>query len=473
MARWKAFLVLVSLVSVIASACGESPSQPGEGDPGGGDGDQPTLPVVRGGDRIIWDQVGESFQAVSGFTFRFLVDGGQSALSDVRCSNTRSESGYPCSGQLPSLAPGRHSLQLVAIAGSQESAPSSPLLVMASSLSADEAATELEQSSMPALSGDNASCLTAGGECYDAQPIATGLGSVSALLSTPDGQVLFIEDQRHVRVVGDRGLAAEPALSIDDRSRLVGLAIPSDFERTRLVFVAWAEMIDGGRDRINVTRYREVSGTLGEGATIITGLEIPSGRAAPIAIDDQGLLYLALPTAGGIESGAPVLRFGPDGTVPATNPLFSPVIGSGGFENPSGLVWDPAGRQMWLSDRDARSRFPILTLPVSKDGRIGASLSPAVGNPSVEPDDAPVSLALTRSTQARARLWLVSQSGSVLQSPVLSQLSFTRAGFAPLGRVTAVGSGRGAHLLLGVSQSAQSGSSVWRLVPRAEARSLP
>jgi hypothetical protein len=110
------------------------------------------------------------------------------------------------------------------------------------------------------------------------------------------GELIFVvEGNARIRVIADDVLRDEPSLALDAGARVTGIAVPPDFGQTRTVFIAWTQPSRSGGETLNITRYRELLGTLGEGATIVTGLPVSSGLAAPIAIDDQGLIYVALP----------------------------------------------------------------------------------------------------------------------------------------------------------------------------------
>ena len=114
-------------------------------------------------------------------------------------------------------------------------------------------------------------------------------------------------------------LVPTPALTLPDPdSRLLSIAIDGSSSDRASVFVAWSEVTADGRTRLNVTRYREVAGTLGEGAAIITGLHFAQGASAPIAVDGRGLLYVAVPAPATDDHGM-VLRFTRDGFVPEIN----------------------------------------------------------------------------------------------------------------------------------------------------------
>src|SRR5262245_63378005 len=108
---------------------------------------------------------------------------------------------------------------------------------------------------------------------------------------------------------------------------------------------------------MGITRYREVAGTLGESATIVSGLSFREDAIAPMAVDREGYLYVALPApadTAGLNSDAiaeqtgRVLRFTRDGLVPPTNRGASPVIAEG-YATPRGLAVDAQQGRLWLA----------------------------------------------------------------------------------------------------------------------------
>jgi len=442
------------------SACGSDGLPSGPDDPGGGDGAPVTL---NGGERLAWDQTSGT-QAIQSYTFRFFVDGTESALSDVRCEAGSSSGSFRCSGLLPPMVVGLHSLEVAAVAAGEQSNTSVPLLVrvIATSVSGTPSVpTVTTVASAPPSELDV--CVPEA--CYRARQVATGVGLVSAMAVVPGGRLFFIERGQVVRAVED-GQAGPPVLIADPaRSRLIGLVVPPDFSETRRVFVAWAERTGMG-EVLNVTRYREVEGSFGEAATIITGLPIPEAAGAPVAMDDQGLLYVALPADPVSGSEGTVLRFDADGRVPAANPGPQPAI-SAGYDQPSALAWDAANRQIWLTGIDPRmAPISLLRLPVSPEGNVGVLAVPHTElpeGPSPAPGFLPALAVSSDVVSGMPRLWLVAAPGFVVAGSVDAEPTLGRADLDPLGSVVSVaGSAWGEDVYI-ASAPGQAGSSgqIW------------
>ena len=197
----------------------------------------------------------------------------------------------------------------------------------------------------------------AAGPCSDCMARvfrARGLGAISALTTTRDGRLFFIEDRRHIRIAAAPSAAVlPPALSARDGVEFTGLALASDFERSGHVFVAATRRnTDGTRD-ITIVRYRDVHNRLGEGAVAVSGLRLWSDRDAPFTVDRLGRIYVAMPLDGRVH-GDPhagyLLWFEANGRVPAEARGGSPILAHG-FASPVAL--DAEGGELWLVGADA------------------------------------------------------------------------------------------------------------------------
>jgi glucose/arabinose dehydrogenase len=278
---------------------------------------------------------------------------------------------------------GTHKLELSSIVDGVESRLSQPLLVTFSS----SALT----ASVPALAADGRSrgvsglvctTATAGAVCYDVETIADGLDQVTALSATPNGELLFVEGGSRLRVYSAGVLIPEAALTPRDAgSRLTGLAVDSQFSESRAVFVSWTEPAGDGGQRMNVSRYRLLANSLGEGATIVGGFPMEGNSLAPLTVDRQGLLYVALPAeAVAMRDGAPpslfggaVLRVDRRGLTPAANASHSPVI-SYGYSQPAYLAVEPVSGRLWLGGKNTER--PVSSAEMSQRGNASWPVSP-------------------------------------------------------------------------------------------------
>ena len=341
---------------------------------GGDDSKEPDPIPIHGGERLAWNQAAGSVQALRAHTFRLYVDGSLAQFANARCEEASTAAGYECSGRLPNMSPGRHVLEMTSVMNGDESPRSSPLTVMFSSSSQSTATAPSTLSTRP---GDSASaaaaCASTSGACYDVRVVARDLNGPTDLTPTPDGRLFFVEGGRYVRVIDDGTLLPDSALALssDPASRIVGLAADTAFDRTRAFFVAWTETTGAGVTLVNITRYREVNNSLGEGAQIVTGLSIPADARVPLAVDADGLLYAALPgdsdaarnRAAQAAFAGVVLRFDRDGLTPRANPRPSPIV-SNGYAQPTALAIDAINRRVWLGGLSAgRPSVASFTIP--------------------------------------------------------------------------------------------------------------
>jgi DNA-binding beta-propeller fold protein YncE len=453
---------LVSCLALGASGCGEDDSSSANSVP------------IRGGERLAWNQSVNSPREINAFTFRLYVDGAESTLSGIKCSGASSRS-YDCSGTLPFMAPGPHVLELTAVLDGAESSRSQSLTVLLSATApvTSVIAPSASDLTTPASLAGAAVCPddAADGRCYHIEFVAGNLVAATALAPAPDGRLFFVEGSDRVRVIEGDQLLPDPMIVSQPTSRIVGLVVDSDFSSTRFVFVAWAQTGPGGHDVLNVTRYREVGGTLGEAATIVQGLPFPDEGAAPLAVDAAGLLYVAVPAT---QSGPGIVaRFTRDGATPADNPRASPALGPG-YTTPSGLAVDSAAGRVWLAGRDRQWLSALgLTTGSSAATSIRPNLLEAPTGrptaPSQEQERGP-SLAMGSTKWARdGRELLATQAGRLFTSALTNgQLSgFRELRLPRTVQAQKVGAdGRGRLWVAVTTGQSNTATSIIRLGPR-------
>src|SRR5438128_8714610 len=71
---------------------------------------------ISGNERLGWDQPANDRSAIASLRYSIYVDGIRSELTEVSCAATPSPAGFACSGRLPPLPPGSHTLELTAVA---------------------------------------------------------------------------------------------------------------------------------------------------------------------------------------------------------------------------------------------------------------------------------------------------------------------------------------------------------------------
>ena len=271
-------------------------------------------------------------------------------MTGVSCSATAGTAGFPCSGELPPMSSGAHTLQIAAVSGPEEavveSDRSGPLQVIVSAalLAATAPAAEWQRIE-PEPTRD--------GVRLHADKLADGLDRPADAAFAPDGR-LFIAERGQVRVLSNGVLQETAALSLpaDDTSqRLLSIAFDPDFQRTRIVFVL--QTIDS-RDGpvVFLARYRELRGVLGQRAVLFQSVVDGGGDpSAMMRVGRDGKLYIVI---GSEDSGGKVFRLNPDGTMPRDQTGSSPAV-AGGVGVARGLVSDPRTPLLWIVDNDSTS----------------------------------------------------------------------------------------------------------------------
>ena len=187
--------------------------------------------------------------------------------------------------------------------------------------------------------------------CPTVTALGTVLGGVSALAALPDGRALVVEDGRRIRVARAGAVDETPAAQVSQASaRISALALDPRFAATHRVLVGETRTTERGR-LLDVVRYREVNGLLGEPAVVVVGLRLEGSGDVHLAMDEQGDIFVALPGPTPAVAGS-LLRFGIDGSVPRDNPSSSPAVGAGPAAPKAlaavgvGMLWsvDEAGR---------------------------------------------------------------------------------------------------------------------------------
>jgi hypothetical protein len=373
---------LLASVAILATACDrDSPSNDG-GDPSGGN-----APIVlRGGERLGWDQPTVGGANPSSYTYIMYIDGAATPLTNVACSS--SSSGFTCSSLLPRMNPGRHSLTLVASQGSAMSAPSRPLEV-----SVVVAATLPEQISRDEKSIAQPRC-TGTDPCYRSTELLRSPGVISSPVSGLNGRILFVVDGRQIQSVAPGATAPDVLLNVDTpAARILSIAAPrsGQGDGSSLVWVTSTETRADATRVLTTTRYRLVEDTLGEGAVVVS-MTIPNVEPR-VVIDNDSHLFIALPSTG--STPASVWRLMADGTTPRSqnSPDFSSVP-----RELRAIALTPEG-QLWVSGMDETGRSQLGPIESMKPDARFVSVAPAADDPQSAASDI-TSLAFTRSAGA-------------------------------------------------------------------------
>ena len=326
-------------VSLALAACdNEAPEPPGTTPPG-------NVEQITGNERIGWQQAAATAAELSTFRYNIYVDNVASEMQGVSCGSVAASGSFPCSGALPSMAPGRHVLEITAFidAGSRlESGRSAALTV-----SVGQAATTAGATAPSTL-------VTADGIHLTVASLTAGLDDPTDFAVAPDGRVFISERAGRVRLFRD-GRLQPVAVAIEDvvttdRRGLLAIALDPDFEKTGHLFAVYTAPTG-----FRVVRYRAAGDTLGEAATVVDGIEATlAAPAATLRFGPDRKLYLGLDDAGdpsrpgdlGSFNGK-VLRLNLDGTTPPDQAGGTPVYALN-VNEPRGMDWD--GATLWIAE---------------------------------------------------------------------------------------------------------------------------
>lgn len=216
--------------------------------------------------------------------------------------------------------------------------------------------------------------------------VASGLEVPWAFDFAPDGRIFLTERVGRVRVVENGVLRAEPWAEFGVHARdaewrpesgLMGIALAPDFARTGHVYVVGTFRRDEGplgrvwravASRVSsapvspwenrVYRLTDRGGRGVERTLVVGGLPAWHYHAgSALAFGPDGMLYVTTgdvtrsPEAQDGESLAgKVLRYRPDGSVPADNPVPGSPVYAAGFRNSQGLAWHPETGELFAAE---------------------------------------------------------------------------------------------------------------------------
>jgi len=337
---------------------------------GSSDSDSPLLPAERiiGTERLGWDMTATSAEVLGSIRYVIYVDDVPSEMQDVMCGSTLGANGYPCSGRLPQMSPGRHTLQLASVGGegtSGESARSSPLVVIV--VTPGVSALPVGPSS-PQQRGALAEITTADRVRLNIEALLTGLVDPTDLAFLPDGRLLVAERGGSIRIVRvDRSVdeVPGPAVILNDietrtAGGLLALAPDPQFDRNGYVYVLYTSARG-----FRLARYREAGGVLADRVILLDG--IPASRVPPAAVlrfGPDAKLFLGLDDGGdprragdlGSYNGK-LLRFNADATTPSDQSGGVPVYALD-VNAPQGFDWSETGASVWVAQYGATASAP-------------------------------------------------------------------------------------------------------------------
>ncbi len=339
--------------------------------------------VIRGNERLGWDQPAPSAVDLQSYGYALYVDDARFDLQDATCSATLTDAGYPCTTPLPAMSPGAHTLTLAAYVvvddATLESDRSAPFQVTVAGLAPGAAAEPAEEP--PPSDWANTSASATGSAGLRLELVASGLDHPTDIAATSDGRLFIAEASGRVRLVAGGSLQDSPALVLDDADPDAGgvlaLTLAPDFDRSGSLYAVYAARSAQAGPEFRLARFRAAGSALVDQAIVLTGVRSRAVAAAAIRFAADGTLDVALDdggdanVAGDLASpNGKVLRLAADGTTPRDQPASSPVFALP-FYAPRGLVWSDAAGMLWVAD-DGPNDAGRLVAIVARPGARGA-----------------------------------------------------------------------------------------------------
>jgi glucose/arabinose dehydrogenase len=202
----------------------------------------------------------------------------------------------------------------------------------------------------------------AGDVKLDVQVFVRNLDTPWAIDFAPDGRIFITERPGRIRIVKDGQLQAEPWMTLGvevGEGGLLGLALDPQFAQNRYVYVAYTLRTNDNRYVNRLVRLRDDPAS-GKGVMDKVLLDNVAAAAnhdgGRVKFGPDGKLYWTMGDAQNTSSAqdinslnGKILRLNPDGTIPADNPLNSPVY-SYGHRNPQGLAWQPGTGRLYSTE---------------------------------------------------------------------------------------------------------------------------
>jgi len=336
------------VITLFATACGSSTPAPPSTPPGNG-----STETITGRERIGWDQPAADSAELATFGYAIYVDGARNEIVAPACSNSAGATGFSCSGGLPPMSAGAHSLELATYStvnpDSGESPKSSPLrVVVSANLASDTAPAADWQSGELDPTRD--------GVKLRIDKMSDGLVRPADAAFAPDGRLFIAERTGRIRIVADGAIQSGDALLLpeDDEGvpeQALSIAFDPEFTKTGFVFVVHtAETANG--PVIRLSRYREFRGRLAERAVLFQTADTQSSERSAVArFGPDGKLYVI---ASGDDPGGRLFRLNPDGTMPRDQAGTTPAVATG-VTGARGLGWAVKSGILWIVDDDSQA----------------------------------------------------------------------------------------------------------------------
>ena len=219
------------------------------------------------------------------------------------------------------------------------------------------------------------------------------------LVFLSENKALVTERAGQVRLIENGILQENPYKIIDEVAHigeggLMGLAKHPQYPEQKYLYVMHTYQ-DGNEIFNRVARYHDTDTTMEFNKVIVD--KIPGSRVhngGRIAFGPDGMLYICTGDTWQSEIaqdvgnlGGKILRYAPDGDIPADNPFDNSPVYSLGHRNPQGIAWHPETGDLFSSEHGPSGEFGLsdkdIINIIEKGGNYGWPL--VLGNANTEP----------------------------------------------------------------------------------------
>ena len=300
----------------------------------------------------------------------------------------------------------------------------------------------------------SAVCWDSSAECLTVRTVIRRSAAIGSLAVSSDDRLFFIEDMQQVRVIASQVLQPRPVLAASAAVQLSQLILDPAFALTGVMYVGETATQAEGTREFRVVRYRVVRSQAAE-RVVLFSLPLPSTGQALFSVSSSGQLYVAIPSAGGLQASpyaGMVLRVDIDETVAFDQSGRTLAIATG-YPTPTAITFDEYWQRLWLAGLDEVDQ-PSIVSP-------GGGVVPASA--------AVTSLSVATDRAAGGRLFLASASGAlgtaqVARDGTINSISHLMIGTGSVRSVAAAPTGD-VFVAVATESAAGETTSILRLIP--------
>jgi len=277
---------------------------------------------------------------------------------------------------------------------------------------------------------------------YDIETWVENLRIPWELVFLSEDKALVTERGGRIRLI-ESGILQEEAYKVIDEAEhigeggLMGMAKHPDYPNQKYLYVMYTYR-ENNAILNRVVRYIDTGTTMEFDRTIVEA--IPGSRVhngGRIAFGPDSLLYICTGDTWQSEIaqdinnlGGKILRFTPDGDIPADNPFAGSPVYSLGHRNPQGLTWHPKTNALFSSEHGPSGEFGLRDKDIINIIESGNNYGwPLVlGDANVEPYVDPIIMWPRATPPSGMTFWHDHLFVATLRSQALIRIDITHSG---------------------------------------------